>query len=437
MNHPAEELHLGIACSGSTLQLALVTAGGEVREARVVESSGDLSEDLDIALSTAPSGVRAIMIATDRLRGALEGSTPLARVATLRIGGPATDGMPVLSSWPEPLLARLSPITETVTGTIDSTGRELVPFDEAAAERFFERCRGEVDAVAVSSMFAPLAPEFERRAAAIATRVLGDGMSVTMSHAVAGFGLLDRESAATLSAALSPIAADMLNEIDAAIARHDSDAEVFLVQNDGTLAVAEVAVATPILLLEGVTASNLSGTALLAGVTDAVVLSEEPGRSGFVRGGLVVMTSAPTRVAGIRLNVELPVEAGPAGPPHDFGAGPMHRLSLDSGAGGQSLPHSEIAAAYGSALAPVGAIAWMVSEGDEREAQRLHRAKQQVVELAIMAGADPMTAAVTVIDEIDISHAKNRRLRILATGRPLLISRADRSALELDHSTTH
>lgn len=126
MNHPAEELHLGIACSGSTLQLALVTAGGEVREARVVESSGDLAEDLDIALSTAPSGVRAIMIATDRLRGALEGSAPLARVATLRIGGPATDGMPVLSSWPERLLARLSPITETVTGTIDSTDRKSV-----------------------------------------------------------------------------------------------------------------------------------------------------------------------------------------------------------------------------------------------------------------------------------------------------------------------
>ncbi|MFT4220414.1 MAG: hydantoinase/oxoprolinase family protein [Microbacterium sp.] len=429
MSGASAELHLGVACSGGVLQLALVTADGNVLESRVVASSGELSDDLDLALGGAPPNVRAIMIATDRLRGALEGSAPLARVATLRISGPVTDGVPVLASWPEQLLARVSPVTETVAGAVDGRGRELVPFDEEAAERFFGRCRGEVDALAVSSMFAPLAPEFERRAAAIAARVLGDDLPITMSHSVAGFGLLDRESAATLNAALTPLAAKMLSEIDAAIARHGSEAEVFLVQNDGTLAVAEVAASTPILLLEGVAASNVYGAALLADASDAVVLGNGPDRTGVVREGFVVMTSAPTRVAGVRLNVELPVGAGSSRVPHDLGSGSARRLVLDPQARGEdALRHSDVAAAYGCALAPVGAVAWMVSEGDEREAQRLHRAKQQVVELAITAGADPVTAAVTSIDAIDISQATNRRLRIRATGRPLIISRADRSA---------
>lgn len=429
MNDLLAEPHLGIACSGDTLQLALVTANGEMLDSRVVASSGDLSEDLDIALGSAPPGTRAIMIATDRLRAALEGSGPLARVGTLRISGPVTDGVPVLPSWPDELLARISSVTETVAGAVDGAGEELAPFDEAAAERFFERCRGEVDAVAIAGMFAPLAPDFERRAAAIAARVLGDGMSITMSHTVAGFGLLDRESAATLSAALAPTAAAMLSEIDAAIARHSSDAEVFLAQNDGTLAVAEVAVAAPILLLEGVAASNVSGAALLAGARNAVVVGDGPGRTGVVRDGFVVMTSAPTWVAGTRMNVELPVGAGPVGAPHGSGAGSIPRVVLDPRTEDErAVPHAEVAAAYGCALAPVGAVAWMVSEGDEREAQQLHRAAQQVVELAIMAGADPVTTAVTDIAAMDISHAKNRRLRIRATGRPLFISRADRAA---------
>ena len=103
MNDLSTGLHLGIVCSGETLQLALVAASGEMLDSRIVASSGDLSEDLDIALGSAPAGTRAIMIATDRLRAALEGSGPLARVGTLRISGPVTDGVPVLPSWPDGL----------------------------------------------------------------------------------------------------------------------------------------------------------------------------------------------------------------------------------------------------------------------------------------------------------------------------------------------
>lgn len=431
MSATPRDLHLGIACQGDTVQLALVDPAGTLLESSVLPRTQSFADDLDAALREAPRDLRAIMIATDSLREALDSAPRLARVAALRIGGPVSTGVPVLASWPRSLIERISPITEIVDGAVNEAGAELVPFDEHAAERFFERCAGQVDAVAISSVFAPLATEFERRAAAIAARVLGDRMPITMSHSVAGFGLLDRENAAILSAALTPLAAEMLRETDSALARHEIEAEVFLTQNDGTLAVLDLAVATPIRLLEGAAAAGIFGAGLLAGVRDAVVTSDELARAGVLRDGFVVMTPAPTWIAGTRMNVELPVGTGASASPHPLTSTAGARVSIATGSpSADAPPNAEIAAAFGSALAPVGATAWVVSERDDSERFRLLQAEQQVIEMAIIAGADPATVAVSDIDSIGISHSTKRQVRIRATGRPMFVSRADRSVID-------
>lgn len=431
MNEQSGKLHLGIACQGGTVQLALVNAAGTLLTSAVLPRMQSFAEDLDGALRDAPRALRAIMIATDSFRDALNGTSQLARVAALRIGGPVSTGVPVLASWPESLIHRISPITEIVNGVTNESGEELVPFDEIAATRFFERCAGLVDAVAISSVFGPLAPDHERRAAAIAADVLGDRMPVTMSHSVAGFGLLDRENAAILSAALTPLAADMLRETDAALARYGLEAEVFLAQNDGTLAVLDLAVATPIRLLEGAAAAGIFGAGLLAGAKNAVVTSDGLARTGVLRDGYVVMTAAPTWVAGARMNVELPVGTGAAAPPHLLASNNGARVSIATNRSStDALQGAEVAAAFGLTLAPVGATAWIVSERDDSEHFRLLHAEQQVIEMAIIAGADPATVAVSDVDSIGISHSAKRQVRIRATGRPMFVSRADRAAID-------
>ncbi len=431
MSERSSELHLGLAFQGDRIQFALVTTSGALIESQLLARTDDFASDLDRALRAAPREIRAIMIASDNLRDARHRAPRLARVAALRIGGPVTTGVPILASWPESLIERISPVTEIVDGAVDESGAELAPFDEIAAERFFERCIGQVDAVAISSVFAPLAPLFERRAAAIALRVLGDRMPVTMSHSVAGFGLLDRENAAILSAALTPLAADMLRAIEHSLLEHGIEAEVFLAQNDGTLTVADLAVGTPIRLLEGVAAAGIYGAGLLAGVKDALVTSDGLARAGRLRDGFVVMTSAPTWVAGSRMNVELPVGTGASAPPHSVAANTGARVSIArQSSTADALPNAEVAAAYGLALAPVGATAWVVSEPDVSERFRLLQAEQQVIEMAIIAGADPATVAISDIDSISISHSTKRQLRIRATGRPMFVSRTDRSVFE-------
>ena len=67
-------------------------------------------------------------------------------------------------------------------------------------------------------------------------------MYVTPSHRIAGLGLLERENAAALNAALRPLAAHVVPAFTAALRRLGVRAPLYLTANDGTLMSAETAV---------------------------------------------------------------------------------------------------------------------------------------------------------------------------------------------------
>ena len=64
---------------------------------------------------------------------------------------------------------------------------------------------------------------------------------MTLSHEVAGLGLLERENAAVLNAALRPLAAGLLPAFRGALAAAGVQCALFLTSNDGTLLPAEAA----------------------------------------------------------------------------------------------------------------------------------------------------------------------------------------------------
>lgn len=65
---------------------------------------------------------------------------------------------------------------------------------------------------------------------------------VTLSHRIGGLGLLERENAAILSAALRPLAASVVPAFSAALEALGMSATLYLTANDGTLMSAEAAV---------------------------------------------------------------------------------------------------------------------------------------------------------------------------------------------------
>lgn len=64
---------------------------------------------------------------------------------------------------------------------------------------------------------------------------------ITMSHRIGQLGLLERENAAILNAAMQPLAADLIPAFEAAMQQLGVRAELYLTANDGTLMPAKAA----------------------------------------------------------------------------------------------------------------------------------------------------------------------------------------------------
>src|SRR5438094_817911 len=81
-------------------------------------------------------------------------------------------------------------------------GRPLVPFDTAGMRAAARRIReAGITSVGVASVFSPLNPFCEEQAAEI-LREECPGVAVTLSHRLGRLGLLERENATLLNAAL-------------------------------------------------------------------------------------------------------------------------------------------------------------------------------------------------------------------------------------------
>ena len=95
--------------------------------------------------------------------------------------------------------------------------------------RFLERVRPA--AVAIAGVFASIAPEQELAATDVARRTLGRDIPVAVSHEIGTLGLLERENATVLNAALT----GAFDELAKTVGRAFPSAEAYAARGDGTL----------------------------------------------------------------------------------------------------------------------------------------------------------------------------------------------------------
>src|SRR6202040_701064 len=85
-------------------------------------------------------------------------------------------------------------------------------------------------------------------------------------------GLLERENAALLNAALSDLARVTVAGFERAIAASGIDAPLYLTQNDGTVMEAATATALPVMSFASGATNSMRGAAFLSGLADAMVV---------------------------------------------------------------------------------------------------------------------------------------------------------------------
>ena len=309
------DLRLAITVEDTNLDAVALDAGDRI-VARVKMPRGrDADGDLHAAVRhvARAGGVRAARISRVMLgsRAPLEAvlaRRDLCRTAVVRIGAPLTAAVPPLSTWPADLREAVSAGEAIIGGGARFDGDAGAPLDTDALAAFLAGIAGEAQTVAVASVFSPVAPEHELAAADVVRRELGAAIPISLSHEIGSLGLLDRENATVLNAALVGVAAQLAAVLRRALERHRIDAELFFGQNDGTVMALEPALRFPVFMIGSGPASAMRGAAWLSGVTGGVVVDIGGARAdvGILVNGFPREAPAPIRVAGVRTSFRTP-----------------------------------------------------------------------------------------------------------------------------------
>src|SRR5260370_702759 len=196
----------GVACAIKTPTTADVTAG-------IVTALAALAGHREVGRGA----IDGVVIGTTHFVNAVVQRRDLARVAAIRIGLPASASLPPFCDWPAELAELVRGEVFILEGGHEYDGRPIVPFDETAMRRAARRIREcGIRSVAIAAIFSPLDPSCEERARVILSEECPDA-AVTLSHHLGRIGLLERENATLLNAALIDLARATVAGLTAAI----------------------------------------------------------------------------------------------------------------------------------------------------------------------------------------------------------------------------
>jgi len=309
-------LRLGIDVGGTNTDAVLMdggrvvawhkaTTGRHITDAIVAAAGAVLQQG-----GAAPDQINAVMLGTTQFTNAVIERRRLNPVAVLRLAAPATTAVPPMSDWPEDLRAVVGHHTYLARGGLEFDGRPISGLDEAELSAVAKDIRGHgIGAVAITSVFSPLDAEMEHRAEAILRRELPpETCVITLSHRIGRIGLLERENAAILNAALSGLAGDVLGAFTRAIDNLGLTALLYISQNDGTLMTAAHAARYPVLTFASGPTNSMRGAAVLSGLADALVVDIGGTTTdiGLLLDGFPREAAMTVDVGGVRTNFRMP-----------------------------------------------------------------------------------------------------------------------------------
>ena len=312
MPHP--DCRLGIDVGGTNTDAVILDSADRVLAKAKVACTPDITGGITAAIDAvmrAPGidvgRVTHVMLGTTHATNAVLERRKLRRVAVIRIGGPATYAIRPMFEWPRDLADAVSAGETIVDGGIEFDGRDLSPFDGDAVARFLGEVAGAAEAVAITSVFAPVSPRHELLAAEVVKRELGE-VPTSLSHEIGSVGLLERENATILNAALVDVARDVASAMQEALAAHGMQPATFFAQNDGTLMALDHALRYPVLTIGSGPANSIRGAAFLTDTTDSLVV-DVGGTStdvGVLANGFPRESSYGVEIGGIRTNFRMP-----------------------------------------------------------------------------------------------------------------------------------
>ena len=307
---------LGVDVGGTNTDAVIIDDELRVAASVKIPTSEDIHSGIENAIKTvlAESSIdrkliNKAMLGTTQCTNAIVERKRLTKIGILRIGAPATVGISPMVDW-DTDLAAVAAETAIIRGGYEFDGKPLTEFDRQAARAFFEACKGKgVKSVAISQLFSVVRDENETEAARICHEVMGDDVYISHSSKIGSMGLIERENATILNAALFDVARAFTEGFVSSLhGQGVTEADIYFSQNDGTLMNMETARRYPILTIACGPTNSIRGASFLSQLSSAVVIDIGGTTTdfGILQNGFPRESGVAVTIGGVRTNFRMP-----------------------------------------------------------------------------------------------------------------------------------
>lgn len=314
--------------------------------------------------------------------------------------------------WAEDI-QRIAVGSAIIGGGFEYNGRELAPLDTGAAKAFFEEMKAKgVQSIAISCVFSTVRNDHELEAAKLCREIMGENVYVSISSEIGSMGLIERENATILNAALWKVA-ERFTEGFAKSLRDEGivNADVYLSQNDGTLMTMEHARRYPILTVACGPTNSIRGASYLSSLKDAVVVDVGGTTTdlGVIQNGFPRESSVAVTIGGVRTNFRMPdvISIG-------LGGGSIVRVrddgSVSVGPDSVGYEITKKAMVFGGDVMTATDIAVRLGMAELGDSSRVAGIPQQIAEKAM----DAIRALVE--DSVDAMKVSNADVDLILVG---------------------
>ncbi len=307
-------MRIGIDVGGTHTDAVLMDGLNVIASHKALTSAdvrGGIVQALDTVLEQARVEVHAIdavMIGTTHFTNAVIERRELAPTAIVRACLPTGSGLPPMCDWPSDIAAALGNHVYMVDGGFRFDGAEIKPLDLRQIDRVIADIASKgIQAIAVAAAFSPADASHEAQIAERIAQALPQA-NITLSHEIGRLGILERENAALLNAALGELANRVVSSMEEALRERHIACPFYVSQNDGTLMSADYIARYPALTFSSGPTNSLRGAAILSGMEDAIVVDIGGTTSdvGVLAGGFPRESNSHIDVGGVRTNFRMP-----------------------------------------------------------------------------------------------------------------------------------
>lgn len=252
--------------------------------------------------------ITGIFVGTTHATNAILLAEDLHKVGVIRLAGHQPI-LPTCYGWPKQLRDNILIDSITLSGGFECDGRELTHFDSIEVKTAVKQLISNgAESLAITGAFAPIDPCHELATKCIVQDIAGEDFPISLSHQIGGIGLIERENATILNAALKKVIGTGFKQLIQVCRELGMDCQVYVTQNNGSLIDLKQAMEYPILTLSAGPTNSFVGGAKLAGKSHAIVV-DIGGTStdvGIVKNGFPRRCLHFSNIGGVSLNFSMP-----------------------------------------------------------------------------------------------------------------------------------